>query len=190
MTDWKLWLDDQLDDPETPERHTPDRFLGARSTEEAQKLVTEHGMPWTMDLDHDLGETDRTMDFLKWLQERYPNGPVPHTRVHSRNPEGTLNILAFTNSWRRSLDSWSNTPEDVLHRHYGQPVGRVFLLGVQENDKTKVFVNEHDILHAAQGSGAIGGRYTYEFCPTSIGIVEAVVCACGARCDVTDYESW
>jgi hypothetical protein len=143
-----------------------------------------------MDLDHDLGENDRTMDFLKWLQENYPNGPVPVSSVHSRNPEGAKNILSFISSWRRSLDSWKDTPEDVLHRHYGQPVGRVFLLSVEVYDKMGVFVNEHDIKHAGQGSGAVGGRYTFEFTPTSLGTIQKVLCACGESCDVTDYESW
>lgn len=189
MINWKLWLDDQLDDPETPERHTPERFKGARSTEEAKALVVEHGMPWTMDLDHDLGEGDRTMDFLKWLQERYPNGPVPITSVHSKNPEGALNILSFVSSWRRSLDSYLDSPEAVLHRHYGNPVGSVFILGVEENDKMKVFKNDHDQRHTG-GGGAIGGRYTYEFTPTSIGTVQRILCACGESCDVTDYGSW
>lgn len=188
MTNWKLWLDDQLDDPETPERHTPDRFLGARSTEEARKLVVEHGMPWTMDLDHDLGEDDRTMDFLKWLEETYPNGPVPVTSVHSRNPEGAKNILSFVNSWQRSLKQ--DTPEVVLQRHYGQPVARVFTLDPEAYDKMLVFKNEHNIKHKAEGSGAIGGRYTYEFTQTSIGTVQAVSCACGERCDATNYEDW
>lgn len=38
--------------------------------------------------------------------------------------------------------------------------------------------------------GAIGGKYTYMFAPTSLGMVTKVECACGAIIDVTDYNDW
>lgn len=37
---------------------------------------------------------------------------------------------------------------------------------------------------------AIGGRITYQFSPTSIGVVEKVSCACGQEVDLTDYSQW
>jgi hypothetical protein len=100
---WKLWLDDQLDDPERPRRHTPDGFVGARSTEEAKELVLARGLPSFMDLDHDLGGDDKVMGFLRWLSDMYPDGPVPEYLIHSENPEGRKNIQAFLSSWKRSL---------------------------------------------------------------------------------------
>jgi len=39
-------------------------------------------------------------------------------------------------------------------------------------------------------AGAIGGAYTYEFTPTSLGVVEKVRCACGDHIDVSDYDAW
>lgn len=99
----KLWLDDQLDDPETPERHPPEGFLGARSSEEAKALVRKHGMPEFLDLDHDLGGDDTARVFLSWLSERYPNGPIPSYRVHSRNVVGAPAIESFMTSWAKSL---------------------------------------------------------------------------------------
>jgi len=33
--------------------------------------------------------------------------------------------------------------------------------------------------HCVCGSGAIGGRFTYEFVPTSIGVIGTIVCDCG-----------
>ncbi len=99
----KLWIDDQLDDPHTPLRHTPPGFLGARSTDEAVKLVEEHGLPEYMDLDHDLGGDDRVMVFLRWLSETFPDGPVPKYRVHSENCVGRPAIDSFMSSWVRSL---------------------------------------------------------------------------------------
>ena len=45
--------------------------------------------------------------------------------------------------------------------------------------------------HAFHDVGAIGGRYTYSFTPTSIGIVEKVTdCITQEVLDVTDYKSW
>ncbi len=38
--------------------------------------------------------------------------------------------------------------------------------------------------------GAIGGKITYQFTPTSLGMVEKVICSCGKECDVTDYDDW
>jgi hypothetical protein len=38
--------------------------------------------------------------------------------------------------------------------------------------------------------GAIGGSVTYEFTPTSLGIVEKVKHFNGKVLDLTDYESW
>lgn len=99
----KLWIDDQLDDPATPNRHTPEGFLGARSTAEAIALVEQHGMPDFMDLDHDLGGDDRVMVFLRWLADRYPDGPVPRYRYHSENCVGWPAIDSFMSSWLRSL---------------------------------------------------------------------------------------
>lgn len=100
---WKLWVDDQLDDPETPNRHIPEGFLGAASTEEAKELVTFKGVPDFMDLDHDLGGNDTVMAFLRWLSNTYPDGPVPEYRVHSQNPNGIMNVISYLDSWKRSL---------------------------------------------------------------------------------------
>lgn len=38
--------------------------------------------------------------------------------------------------------------------------------------------------------GRLGGAYTYSFTPTSIGLVFKVVCSCGEKLDLTDYDSW
>lgn len=38
--------------------------------------------------------------------------------------------------------------------------------------------------------GAIGGRYSFEFTPTSIGMAIAVKCTCGEKENVTDYDCW
>jgi hypothetical protein len=39
-------------------------------------------------------------------------------------------------------------------------------------------------------TGAIGGRLTYSFTPTSLGSAVTIKCACGEKINVTDYENW
>lgn len=99
-----LWLDDQLDDPSTPNRHTPEGWLGAQSSIEAIALVQIHGLPKFMDLDHDLGGEDTAMVFLKWLTTTFPDGPVPGWIIHSQNGVGVRNINSYLDSWSRSLE--------------------------------------------------------------------------------------
>lgn len=38
--------------------------------------------------------------------------------------------------------------------------------------------------------GAIGGRLTYCFTPTGLGMITEVKCACGEEINVTEYEGW
>jgi hypothetical protein len=38
--------------------------------------------------------------------------------------------------------------------------------------------------------GAIGGKLTFSFTPTNLGIVTKVKCCCGKEIDLTDYEDW
>jgi len=38
--------------------------------------------------------------------------------------------------------------------------------------------------------GAIGGRITYSFTQTSLGVITKVICACGEEIDLADYKSW
>ena len=39
-------------------------------------------------------------------------------------------------------------------------------------------------------AGAIGGRITFEFTPTSLGVIETVRCGCGEKLTLTDFEDW
>jgi hypothetical protein len=99
---WNLWLDDQAF--ELKERKAPAGFLPASSVQEAQRFINVLGLPEFMDLDHDLGKDGTAMDFLKWLVEKYPDGPVPGYNVHSENPIGKLNIYSYIKSWKKSID--------------------------------------------------------------------------------------
>jgi hypothetical protein len=104
MARWLLWLDDQANDIDTPNRHPPQGYTAATSSHDAIALVLAKGTPEFMDLDHDLGMlNDGTVDdalrFLTWLQEHAPE-PIRY-RVHSQNPIGAQRIHAFMKSWRR-----------------------------------------------------------------------------------------
>jgi len=38
--------------------------------------------------------------------------------------------------------------------------------------------------------GAIGGRLTFTFTPTGLGVIIKVKCACGEELDLSNYEEW
>jgi hypothetical protein len=42
----------------------------------------------------------------------------------------------------------------------------------------------------APKSGAIGGRFSYTFTQTSLGLITTVTCLCGEKIDLTDYDRW
>lgn len=101
---WKLWLDDQINDPNTQARWVPVGMIGAESTARAIELVNELGVPGFIDLDHDLGGDDTAKVFLKWLSANYPNGPVPEYNIHSANGPGAEWLASYLDSWKRSLE--------------------------------------------------------------------------------------
>jgi hypothetical protein len=111
---WKLWLDDDCNDYEKRDRWIPDLpggYIGAETSEEAIELVQKYGFEnlELIDLDHDLGlypdGSERTAKtFVKWLQETYPDGPVPAFKVHSANPDGAGWLRSYLDSWKRSLE--------------------------------------------------------------------------------------
>lgn len=80
----------------------------ARTVEEAQDIINEHGLPHFMSLDHDLGldkdgNTRTVIEFVIWLAEHfYENGP-PEYVIHSANPVGAKNIESILESWKKSL---------------------------------------------------------------------------------------
>ncbi len=99
---WKLFIDDQWDDPEMPFRHPPAGFIPARSSAEAIRLVEENGLPTFISFDHDLGNDDSSMIFLNWLIENHYDAIVPDYQIHSANPPGRDNIRSKMSSWKRS----------------------------------------------------------------------------------------
>lgn len=100
---WKLWLDDQIHDPDAPARHCPPGFFGAASSNEALRLMLIAGPPVECSLDHDLGQDDTVRELLKQWQKMFPNQPPEIWEVHSANPLAKDWIDSFIISWKKSL---------------------------------------------------------------------------------------
>lgn len=69
----------------------------------------------------------------------------------------------------------------------------VFELSKEQCLKITEWIEKHDAeAHGGlnRNVGAIGGAYTYEFTPTSLGTVSKVRCSCNVTLDVSDYDSW
>ena len=97
---WKLFLDD-VRDP------TEEGFILARSTAMAVVLViAQKELPIYMSLDHDLGEGDDAMRFLKelyyiWTETGEDPELIPEYIVHSANPIGAQNIISYMETWKK-----------------------------------------------------------------------------------------
>lgn len=99
---FRLWIDDQWDDPEMPFRHPPEGFIPAKSSKEAMLLVEEKGLPSFISFDHDLGGDDDAIVFITWMSNSYYSHEIPDYQVHSANPVGRANIISKMESWRKS----------------------------------------------------------------------------------------
>jgi len=105
---WKLWLDDVRNPKiharlEYYQEWEEEKYIWALNTVQAVYYVLMWGPPEFMALDHDLGGSETTIDFLKWLQEKYPDCP-PGYACHTANPVGRENMISFMESWKKSLD--------------------------------------------------------------------------------------
>lgn len=101
---WKLYLDDQYDDPNTPLRRAPAGFEAAHSSKEAIALTIAKGVPCFISFDHDLGENDDATAYIHWLIEHHYNALIPQYQIHSANPIGAMNIRSLMESWKKSLE--------------------------------------------------------------------------------------
>lgn len=52
-----------------------------------------------------------------------------------------------------------------------------------DHNKTCIYANP-------MNQGAIGGRFTYSFTPTGLGVISKIDCACGESVDLTNYNEW
>lgn len=68
----------------------------------------------------------------------------------------------------------------------------IFTIEDEQLEKLRNWKAQH-IVEKHGGSsyaGAIGGRYTYIFTPTSIGSVKTVRCSCGEEYNIEDASDW
>lgn len=96
---WNLYIDDLRNPPADRD------WLVCRSSQEALDRIVDLGMPHFISFDHDLGEDDTTMVFLRRLVNEVWDGVTlpPDYVIHSANPVGSQNIRSFMDSWKRSL---------------------------------------------------------------------------------------
>lgn len=64
-----------------------------------------------------------------------------------------------------------------------------FNLDINELSKLEQWDNDHKC-ELKEYSGAIGGRLTFSFTPTGLGVVTKVKCGCGEEIDLTEYNDW
>ena len=66
---------------------------------------------------------------------------------------------------------------------------RGFPISKEEENAIDEWKSNHDReAHNNSTAGAIGGRYSYYFVPTSIGVIGTIKCSCGAEFCFTDFD--
>ena len=69
----------------------------------------------------------------------------------------------------------------------------MFELNEVERQKLRDWQEKHDKkckFANPMSQGAIGGRLTYMFTPTSLGVITKIKCTCGKEADLTDMSIW
>ena len=61
-----------------------------------------------------------------------------------------------------------------------------FIITNTERKRLNDWINKHEFEKKHSSGGAIGGRYVYEFNPTSIGTFQTIKCTCGASFQFND----
>lgn len=91
----KLWLDDMLDDPSSPDRHVPTGWVGAKTALQACRLLAS-GKITHISFDHDLGPSWAGSGYLvaRFIEKLAFNKKIPPLswEIHSANPVGAKNI--------------------------------------------------------------------------------------------------
>jgi hypothetical protein len=60
----------------------------------------------------------------------------------------------------------------------------------EDADKSRIWRQEHKKVCELRDVGAIGGKYTWLFTPTSLGCIIILKCACGEELDLSHSENW
>lgn len=107
----KIWLDDQLDDPNAPARHTPEGWTSAKTPSDFKRLIKqaiESGENIeAISFDNDLGEEVEGRHLVKWLQEKYPE-------IMELNPEIEFEVHSANSVARETI----GRELEILRKHY------------------------------------------------------------------------
>ena len=102
----RVWLDDQINDPETPPRHPPPGWVGVATAMAACRLLARGGVTH-VSLDHDLGDGQMTgYTVARFIEKRAHEGRLEPLQwaVHSANPVGAAKmrqaLLSADRAWR------------------------------------------------------------------------------------------
>lgn len=110
----RIWLDDQWDDPDAPERQPPrGAWIPVRNWAELEALINiTTDKILVIDFDHDLGDfyeedgVKKERDgywIIKKLADEHLGRYPQEVRVHSANPVGRRNIEEFDLNVRKYL---------------------------------------------------------------------------------------
>jgi hypothetical protein len=108
----KIWLDDQFDDPDLPERKPPEGYVGVHNFVEFRSILEEaiqKGEPIeAIDFDNDLGEGEMEgYKIFEWAAHTYPR-EVLHDEVilnvHSKNPVRAQHIREQIETLRQNRE--------------------------------------------------------------------------------------
>lgn len=99
-TSYKMFLDDLRD---VNQYYPNEEFIVCRTYQEAVDYVKEHGIPSFVSFDHDLGDTENENEetgytFAKFLIDHMMDNQIAKPfdyHVHSANPVGAMNIIAY-----------------------------------------------------------------------------------------------
>lgn len=116
---------------------------------------------------------------LMAMQKRYKDAEAEIEKLEKKNK--TLKDEQYQNKELQSMKERLESMQRAIYR--GFPISE------EEQEKIREWQKEHDReVHGATDiegcltkAGAIGGDYTYEFIPTSIGTFGLVKCTCGAK---------
>ena len=127
----KIWLDDQLDVPDLPRRHTPPGWVGAKNAYEFKKLITEAVEKGEeiegIDFDNDLGEEIEGRHLMKWLIDTFPEVAMDTIMlVHTENPEARAEMAKLIRDCREH-------PQELLEKKNRPSYENLFT----ETDKLK-----------------------------------------------------
>lgn len=99
----KIWLDDQINDPACPARHTPVGFVGYSSALDAIKAINK-GIVTYISFDHDLGDNKFSGYIVaRFIEKNAFFGKINKIEydIHSANPVGAMNIKKAMESAER-----------------------------------------------------------------------------------------